>query len=54
MSMTVKVIWIALGIFIIAAVAGILLWDIPAPSTEVRKTYTFDQLNQRSTQPHNP
>lgn len=49
MSMTTKIVWVMLGIVLLTAGIAFYLWDIPAPSTEVRKTYTYDQLNQRST-----
>ena len=51
MSTTTKIVWILLGMVLLITGIAFYLWDVPAPSTEVRKIYTYDQLNQRSIKP---
>jgi hypothetical protein len=44
MSTTLKLLWAVLGIGLLIGFAALSMWGVPAPTVEVKKTYTYDQL----------
>jgi len=40
MSIAIKVLWLVLGLSLILAIASLATWGIPAPSGEVKVTFS--------------
>ena len=45
MNLSLKILWLVMGIVILSVFIAIFLWDIPAPQTLIRKELSLGKKN---------